>query len=120
MQLAGQWAWRFLVVAAAITVCVYVVAALSEIVIPVLVALLVCALVAPPMQFFQRLRWPKWLALAVSLIGVLVIVGGLALLLTVQIRSGCGFTRWRSCSPLPAAPSSPAFPGRSSLSQPLR
>lgn len=88
VELAGQWAWRFLAVAAAITVCVYVVAALSEIVIPVLVALLVCALVAPPMQFLQRLRWPKWLALAVSLIGVLVIVGGLALLVTVQIRSG--------------------------------
>jgi len=88
VELAGQWAWRFLVIAAAITVCGYVVATLSEIVIPVLVALLVCALVSPPMQFLNRHRWPKWLALAVPLIGVLVIVGGLALLVTVQIRAG--------------------------------
>lgn len=88
VELAGAWAWRFLVVAAAIAVCGYVIATLSEIVIPVLVALLVCALISPPVHFLQSRRWPKWLAIAVSLIGFLVIVGGLALLVTVQVRSG--------------------------------
>lgn len=88
VELAGQWSWRFLVIAAAIAVCGYLIAVLSEIVIPLLIALLACALLSPPMSFLQRHRWPKWLAIAASLIGLLVIVGGLALLVTTQIRSG--------------------------------
>lgn len=88
VELAGQWAWRFLVVAAAVAVCAYLVAALSEIVIPLLLALLVCALLSPPVQFLLRHRWPRWLAISTSLLGTLVLVGGLALLVTTQIRSG--------------------------------
>jgi len=88
VELAAQWAWRFLVVTAAIAVCVYLVASLSEIVIPVLVALLVCALISPPVQFLRRHRWPKVLAILAVLVGLLLIVGGLALLVTTQIRSG--------------------------------
>ncbi|WP_210414814.1 AI-2E family transporter [Microlunatus elymi] len=88
VELAAQWAWRFLVVVGAIAVCVYLVASLSEIVIPVLVALLVCALISPPVQFLRRHRWPKVLAILAVLVGLLLIVGGLALLVTTQIRSG--------------------------------
>ncbi|WP_230207831.1 AI-2E family transporter [Microlunatus sp. Gsoil 973] len=88
VEVAAQWAWRFLVITAAVAVCVYLVATLSEIVIPLLIALLVCALISPPVQFLRRHGWPKALAILAVLVGLLLVVGGLALLVTTQIRSG--------------------------------
>ena len=47
VRLASEWAWRLLVIVALAGVVVYLVIVFQDIVVPLMVALLVCALVAP-------------------------------------------------------------------------
>jgi predicted PurR-regulated permease PerM len=86
VRVAGAFSWRLLVVVAAIAIVVVLVVLLRDIVVPFLVGLLVCALLAPLSAFLQRHRWPKWLAVLSCLVGVLVALGILALVVTAQIR----------------------------------
>ncbi|MEV7931610.1 AI-2E family transporter [Curtobacterium sp. NPDC089185] len=86
MRIAGAFSWRFLVVVAALAVVVALVVLLQEIVVPFLVGLLVCALLAPMSAFLQRHGWPKWLAVLSCFVAVLVVIGVLALVVTAQIR----------------------------------
>ncbi|MFZ6991056.1 AI-2E family transporter [Curtobacterium sp. RRHDQ66] len=86
MRIAGAFSWRFLVVVAALAVVVALVILLQEIVVPFLIGLLVCALLAPFSTFLQRHRWPKWLAVLSCFLAVVVVIGVLALIVTAQIR----------------------------------
>lgn len=86
MRIAGSFAGRFLVVVAALAVVVALVVLLQDIVVPFLIALLVCALLAPVSAFLQRHRWPKWLAVLSCFVAVVVVIGVLALIVTAQIR----------------------------------
>lgn len=86
MRIAGAFSWRLLVVGALLAVVIALVVLLSEIVVPFLIALLLCALLAPMSSFLQRHRWPKWAAVLSSLIVVVVVIGALALVVTAQIR----------------------------------
>ncbi len=112
MVIAGAWAWRLLAIAAVIGVLVWLVMQLRDIIIPLLVAILLAALLVPFSNFLQRNRWPKWLAVAISEIGVLAIVTGLIWLVVTQVRAGFPdlqrrtmqqfdlFTEWLNDSPL--------------------
>ncbi|QKS12198.1 AI-2E family transporter [Curtobacterium sp. Csp1] len=86
MRIAGAFSWRFLVTVAALAVVVALVVLLQDIVVPFLVGLLVCALLAPFSAFLQRHRWPKWLAVLTACISVVVVLGILALVVTAQVR----------------------------------
>ena len=88
IRLAGAWSWRLLVILAAIAVVVFIVIQLRLIVIPLLVAVLVSALLVPLVQFLVRHRWPKGIAVAVSMIGTLLLVAGLITLAATQIADG--------------------------------
>lgn len=88
VDLAGQWAWRLLAVVAVLAVFVYLVSTLEEIVVPFLLALLIAALLTPPVQLLIRHRWPKWLAILVALVVTVLIVAGLVFLVTQQVRAG--------------------------------
>jgi predicted PurR-regulated permease PerM len=88
VRVASEWAWRLLVIVALAGVVVYLVIQFQDIVVPLLVALLVCALVAPTVARLRRHRWPKWLAIVVCLVALAVIVGGLVLLVVWQVRIG--------------------------------
>jgi predicted PurR-regulated permease PerM len=88
VEIAGQWSWRLLAIVAVLTVFGFLVATLKEIVVPFLIALLVSALLSPLVRLLQRHGWPKWLAIVVALLGTLVIVGGLVVLVTWQVRAG--------------------------------
>src|SRR5689334_2593502 len=55
MQIASAWAWRFLVVVAAIVVLGYAMQYLSEVVVPVTVGILLTALLVPITNGLQRL-----------------------------------------------------------------
>jgi len=88
IRLAAAWSWRLLVVAAAIAVLVFLVIQLRLIVIPLLVAVLISALLVPFVAFLMRHRWPKGLAVAVSMIGTLLLVAGLITLAATQIADG--------------------------------
>jgi predicted PurR-regulated permease PerM len=88
VEIGGQWAWRLLAMAALIALFAWVVTQTKDIVVPLLVALLVAALLVPFVQFLERHRWPKALAVAIAMIGTLAIIAGLVLLVVSQVRDG--------------------------------
>jgi predicted PurR-regulated permease PerM len=96
MVVAGAWSWRVLLVVAVVAVFVWLVIQLRIIVIPFLVALLVSALLVPFSGWLQRHRWPKWVAVVVSLVGFLVVVAGLFALVVLQVVDGWPALRDRS------------------------
>lgn len=80
------WCLRFLISAAAIYVMAIVLGKIWSGVLPVLLALIVASVLAPPAMFLMRHRWPRSLAaLTVLLSAIAVIVGVFAILApTVQ------------------------------------
>ncbi|WFR68376.1 AI-2E family transporter [Curtobacterium flaccumfaciens] len=86
MRIAAAFSWRLLVVGAVFAVVVALVVLLQDIVVPFLIGLLVCALLAPMSAFLQRHRWPKWTAVLACIVAITLAIGGLALVVTAQIR----------------------------------
>ncbi|MBF4463416.1 MULTISPECIES: AI-2E family transporter [unclassified Rathayibacter] len=90
MRIAGAWAWRILVVVAALAVVALLVIELRLIVIPLLLAIVIAALLVPFSTFLQRHHWPKWLAIVVSELGIILVIGGLVFLVVTQVTAGFG------------------------------
>jgi predicted PurR-regulated permease PerM len=89
MRLAAAWSWRLLLIGGVVAVFVFLIIQLRLIVIPLLVAVLVGALLVPFSQLLQRrLHFPKWLAVTVSMLSALAVVGGLLTLGITQIVRG--------------------------------
>ena len=85
LRVATAYSWRFLVIAAAVGVGIWLVIQLKLLVIPLLVAILVSALLWPAFGWMLRHRFPRWLAIVISIVGTLAIVTGLLWLATWQI-----------------------------------
>jgi predicted PurR-regulated permease PerM len=83
VRIAGAWSWRILAIVAAIAVLVALIIQLNEIVVPFMVAILLAALLVPFVKFLRRHRFPKWAAIAIAEIGLLVVVAALI----VQVRN---------------------------------
>ena len=87
MQIASAWAWRFLVVVAAIVVIGYGLQYLSEVVIPVTVGVLLTALLVPVTNALQSARVPRGPAAGLTVIGTIALVAGLLTLVGTQIAT---------------------------------
>jgi predicted PurR-regulated permease PerM len=87
VEIAGAWSWRILAVAGVAIVFGLVIIQLQLIVIPFMIAVLVAALLVPLVQLLVRHRWPKGLAVAVTMIVTLGVLSGLIVLIVTQIRS---------------------------------
>ncbi|GAA1587236.1 MULTISPECIES: AI-2E family transporter [Kribbella] len=85
MEIASAWAWRFLVIVAAVGVIGYAVRYLSEVVVPVTVGVLLTALLVPVTKGLQKLRLPRGLAAGVTVIATIIVVAGLLTLVGTQI-----------------------------------
>lgn len=85
LRVATAYAWRLLVVAAAIGVAVWIVIQLNLLVVPLLVAILITALLWPAFTWMLRHGFPRWLAVVVAVVGTIAIVGGLLWLVVWQI-----------------------------------
>jgi len=85
MHIASAWAWRFLVVVAAVVVIGYGIRYLSEVVVPVTVGVLLTALLVPLTNGLQRLRLPRGPAAGITVIATIVVVAGLLTLVGTQI-----------------------------------
>lgn len=96
LRTATAYAWRLLVIAAAIGVAVWLVIQLKLLVIPLLVAILITALLWPAFTWMLRHRVPRWLAIVVSVLGTLAIVAGLVWLVTWQVSRQWGSVRDRT------------------------
>ncbi|WP_410785225.1 AI-2E family transporter [Kribbella sp. C-35] len=85
MQIASAWAWRFLVIVAAVGVIGYGMRYLSEVVVPVTVGVLLTALLIPVTSGLQKLRLPRGAAAGITVLATIVVVAGLLTLVGAQI-----------------------------------
>nr|WP_208379986.1 AI-2E family transporter [Microbacterium endophyticum] len=85
MRVATAFAWRLLVIAAAVGVGIWLIIQLKLLVIPLLVAILVTALLWPGFTWMLRHRVPRWLAIVIALVGTLSVVSGLLWLAGWQV-----------------------------------
>lgn len=83
--LAAAYAWRFLVVVAAVLVVVYVLVTLRLIFIPVVVALLISTLLVPLAERLRKRRVPSLIATWVVFAGSLGLVAGIVYLIAPAI-----------------------------------
>jgi predicted PurR-regulated permease PerM len=85
LRIAAAWAWRTLVLALAAAVLLWLIARLKDVLIPLSIALLLSALLAPSVGWLRRrVRLPASLAVAVVLIGGIAVVGGVLTLVITQ------------------------------------
>lgn len=96
LGMATAYAWRFLVLAAAAGVAIWLVIQLKLLVIPLLIAILVSALLWPAFSWMLRHRWPRWLAIVLSVLGTIAVVTGLLWLAVWQITREWGEVRART------------------------
>ena len=85
MEIASAWAWRFLVIVAAVGVIGYGMRYLSEVVVPVTVGVLLTALLVPVTTGLQKLRLPRGPAAGITVIATIIVLAGLLTLVGTQI-----------------------------------
>ena len=88
VRIAGAWSWPIVGLLILVAVAIYVVVLLHVVVVPVLVAILVTGLINPVKNRLVAARWPKGLAVAVTFLGLLVLVAALVTLVVLTVRSG--------------------------------
>lgn len=88
MRLAAAWSWRLLLIGAALAAFLWVVVQLRIIVIPILIAILLTALLAPIVRWFERNGLPRWLGVLVALATFLAAVWLLVYLIVTELRDG--------------------------------
>ncbi|BBY03788.1 AI-2E family transporter [Mycobacterium seoulense] len=84
----AAWAWRLLVIFAALIALLWVVKKLEIIIVPVLVALLISALLLPVVDWLDRRGWPRGGAVAMVLLGGFAILGGILAFVVIQFIDG--------------------------------
>ncbi|QNE18557.1 AI-2E family transporter [Kribbella qitaiheensis] len=87
MQIASAWAWRFLVIVAAVFIIGYGLRYLSEVVVPVTVGVLLTALLVPVTNALHKARLPRGPAAGITVIGTIAVVAGLLTLVGTQIAT---------------------------------
>jgi predicted PurR-regulated permease PerM len=85
LRLAASWSWRLILVAALVCGLLYLAGYLSEVVIPVAVAILLAAMLSPVSNRLRAWGWNAGAAAAVTLLGGLVLIAGALTLITTQI-----------------------------------
>lgn len=88
LRVSAAISWRLLVVVGAIAVTAYVAVELAGVVVPIAVALLVAALLAPGVTALHRLGVPRGLAVALVVVGGLAVLGGGLWLVVSAVVSG--------------------------------
>lgn len=85
LRITTAYAWRFLVVAAAAGVAIWLIIQFKLLVVPLLIALLLSALLWPAFSWMVARRMPRWLAIVVAIVSMLVVVAALLWLAIWQI-----------------------------------
>ena len=88
LQRATEWSWRFLVIAAAAAIGLFLIIQLNFLIVPLLIAVLLAALAAPLAIGLRRLRFPRWLATLTTLIVFVALVTGLVWLVVGELVRG--------------------------------
>ena len=88
VDVAAAWAWRFLVIAAAGYLILWLLAFFAVIAVPVAIALLIAALVSPLVRWMHRFGVPHGLGAGVVVLAGLATVGLLLTFVGAQVASG--------------------------------
>ena len=88
LRVAGAWAWRLLLLVAALVAVLWVMAELKLVVVPLLIALLLSALLSPLVSLLRRAGLPRSLATTIVLIGGLAAVVGTLTLVINEFVAG--------------------------------
>lgn len=88
VRIASEWSWRLIVIALAVAGFCWAIVQLHLVVIPFLIALLLSALLVPFSNFLQSHRWPRGLAVLVSLLLTFAVIAGLVFLVVIEIKAG--------------------------------
>lgn len=90
LRIGAALSWRFLTVIAALYVVIWLIGYLSVVVIPLSIALLLAALMAPAVSRLANgaVRVPRGIAAAIVLVGGLIVLGGLLTFVVVQFSDG--------------------------------
>lgn len=88
LRVSAAIAWRFIVVIAGLYVVIYLVGFFSSLMIPLAIALLLSALMAPGVDRMVHWHVPRSAATALVLIGGLAVVGGLLTFVVLQFIDG--------------------------------
>lgn len=84
----AAWAWRLLVILAAVVAFLWVAARLGIVVIPVLLALMLSALLVPVVDWLDRRGAPRGSAVALVLLGGVAVLGGILAFVVSQFVIG--------------------------------
>lgn len=87
VEIAAGWAWRFLVIAAAGAVGIWLMRFFSEVTIPIAIALLGTALAINAVDFLERHRFPRLLATFIVVISMMVVFFGMLGLVGQQLST---------------------------------
>ncbi|MEO5745554.1 MAG: AI-2E family transporter [Terracoccus sp.] len=87
VRAASEWSWRLLLIAAGIFVLTLAIREVSEIVVPILIAVLLTALLGPLTARLRR-RLPAGPAAGITLVALLLVVSGALTLVGSQFSSG--------------------------------
>lgn len=88
VRVTAEWAWRLLVMFAALIALALVVQKLATVVIPLAIGLLAAALLAPLVDWMQRLGVPRSVGVFVALVGSLGVVAGIMTFVVEQFIEG--------------------------------
>ncbi|WP_260194323.1 AI-2E family transporter [Actinophytocola gossypii] len=88
LRVSAALAWRFLFVIAALYVLVWLAGYFSHIMVPLAIALLLAALMAPGVDRLVQLRVPRGLAALIVMVAGLAVVGGLITFVIITFSQG--------------------------------
>lgn len=87
IQIAAAWAWRVLLIAALVAGIGWVLATLSAVTIPLAIGVMLAAGLLPIAHRLMKWGLPRSLAAVLTLVGGLLVLGGLVTLIVAQIAS---------------------------------
>lgn len=90
LRVGASWGWRLLVLAAVVALLWTIGTWLSQIVVPLLMAVLITSGLTPVTNALQRRGVPRWLGALISLLALIAVVAGLLTLVGTQIASQWG------------------------------
>src|SRR6185312_11806952 len=88
LRISAAWAWRVGLILVVGGLLVWLLSFVSLLVIPLMVAALIAALISPVVRFLRKAKVPKSLAVAITILGFLGLIGGALSLVGRQLYIG--------------------------------
>jgi predicted PurR-regulated permease PerM len=88
LRVSGALAWRFIVVIAALYVLIWLAGYFSHLVVPIAIALLLAALMAPGVERLVKWGVPRGLSAMLVMVAGIAVVGGLLTFVIIQFVDG--------------------------------